>query len=62
MWRKIQVFHSALINVTVPSSSFMKAVLSIGYDMSENILHVCYKYVEVSLSMINQWIPFYLLN
>lgn len=62
MWRKIQVIHYALINAKVPSSSFMKAVPSIGYDMSKNILHVCYKYVDVALSIINHWIPLYLLK
>lgn len=41
MWRKIQVIHSALMNVKVPSSPFMKAVPSIGYDMNKNVMHVC---------------------
>lgn len=62
MWRKIQVIHSTLINVKVPSSAFMKAVPSVGCDMSKNTLHVCYKYVDRVLSIINQWIPFYLLK
>lgn len=62
MWRKIQMLHSASINVKIPSSPFMKAVPSMGYDMSENILHVCYKYVDTALSRISQWILFYLLK
>lgn len=62
MWRKIQVSHSSLINVKIPSSPFMKAVPSIMYDMTKNILPVCYKYVNTVLSIINQCILFYLLK
>lgn len=62
MWRKIQMLHSALVNVKIPSSPFMKAVPSMGYDLSENILYVCYKYVDIALSIISQWILFYLLK
>lgn len=62
MWRKIQVSHSALINIKIPSSHFMKAVPSIEYDMSKNILTVCCKCVDTVLSIISQCIPFYLLK
>lgn len=54
MWKEI--------NVKVPSPPSTKAAPSVGYDMSKNILHVCYKYVDIALSIINQWIPFYLLK
>lgn len=62
LWRQIQLIYSALINVKVPSSLLMKAVPSIGYDMSKNMLHVCYKYVDKPLSIVSQCIPFYLLK
>lgn len=50
MWRKIQAIHSALV-------TFMKTVLSVGYDISTSILHV-----DIALSKINQWIPLCLLK
>lgn len=63
MWRKIQMIHSALIKVEIPSIPFMKGSLSslpsIGYDMSKNILHMGYKYVDVALFLISGYRSIY---
>lgn len=49
------LFHFKVLLLPV-----MKAILSVGYDMSKNMIHLCYKYVAIVLSVINPWKTLYL--
>lgn len=49
------LFHFKVLLLPV-----MKAIPSVGYDMSKNMIHLCYTYVAIVLSVINPWKTLYL--
>lgn len=60
-WKYLTIRRdSMLFHFKVLLLPFMKAIPSVGYDMSKNMIHLCYKYVAIVLSVINPWKTLYL--